>query len=267
MDDVMIALEDVSLHYANGRAPARPAVHKLSLAVRKGELVALLGGSGCGKTTTLKMINRLLEPTAGTIRVAGQDVRGVNPVALRRTIGYVIQGSGLFPHMTVAQNIAVVPRLLGWKDEQIAPRVSELLALVKLGDEVRHRLPRHLSGGQQQRVGFARALAARPPVMLMDEPFGALDPKVRDELREDFQKIRRQLGLTAVLVTHDMTEALRLADKIAVMNEGRLVCFATPRELVDHPDPYVHGLLWGPLEQTRREVEKLRGAALVGGVA
>jgi osmoprotectant transport system ATP-binding protein len=247
----MIVLEEVSKSYDG----VHFSVRDVSFRVPEGRLLALVGGSGCGKTTTLKMINRLIEPTAGVIRVNGKDVRAADPVTLRRSIGYVFQGIGLFPHLTIAENIAVVPRLLGWQKGQIDPRVDELLELVHLPPgEYRARMPRELSGGQQQRVGFARALAARPQVMLLDEPFGALDPVTRDGLREEFTAIRRKLGLTAVLVTHDMTEALLSADLIAVMNAGRLLQVGTPQELLARPaDEFVAALMATP----RRQAEQL----------
>jgi osmoprotectant transport system ATP-binding protein len=266
----MIVFDRVSKSYDGG---ATYTVRDVSFTVERGQLLVLLGGSGCGKTTTLKMINRLIEPSEGRIEVDGQDVCQRDPVLLRRDIGYVIQGSGLFPHMTVADNIAVVPRLLRWPAERIAKRVDEMLDLVQLDPgEYRARLPRQLSGGQQQRVGFGRALAAEPKVMLLDEPFGALDPVTRDKLREDFQRIRRRLNLTAVMVTHDMTEALLLADVIAVMDrvevgangqeekrfEGRLVRLGTPRELLTHPGhPQVKALLESP----KRQADELEALA------
>jgi osmoprotectant transport system ATP-binding protein len=226
----VIVLDDVKKSYDGCK---RFSVAGVSFRVPAGQLLALVGGSGCGKTTTLKMINRLIEPTAGRILVDGRDVGTVDPVTLRRTIGYVFQGIGLFPHMSIAENIAVVPRLLGWERSEIDRRIDELLDLVHLpAEQYRARLPRELSGGQQQRVGFARALAARPRVMLLDEPFGALDPVTRDDLREEFLAIRRKLGLTAVMVTHDMTEALLSADLIAVMNAGRILQLGTPQELL-----------------------------------
>jgi osmoprotectant transport system ATP-binding protein len=237
----------------------RYSVRDVSLCVPEGKLLVLLGGSGSGKTTTLKMINRLIEPTAGRILIEGRDVRTVDAVTLRRGIGYVLQGIGLFPHMTVAENIAVVPRLLGWTQERTEKRIDELLELVHLpAGEYRTRLPRQLSGGQQQRVGFARALAAGPRVMLLDEPFGALDPVTRDSLREDFLQIRRRLGLTAVMVTHDMTEALLSADLIAVMNEGRLVQVGDPHELLTAPaDDFVATLMATP----KRQADQLEALA------
>jgi osmoprotectant transport system ATP-binding protein len=246
----MIVLEKVSKAYDSGHV----AVRDVSLRVPAGQLLALVGGSGCGKTTTLKMINRLTEPSSGRIEVDGRNVRSVDPVQLRRAIGYVLQGSALFPHMTVAENIAVVPRLLDWPAARIDGRVDELLRLVHLPpDEYRGRMPRQLSGGQQQRVGFARALAAGPKVMLLDEPFGALDPVTRDELRNEFLQIRRQLRLTAVMVTHDMTEALLSADLIAVMSAGRLLRLGTPHELLTRPgDDFVAALMSSPKRQADR---------------
>src|SRR5262245_57301300 len=244
----MIVLDNVCKSYDGG---ATYSVFDVSLTVPTGSLLVLLGGSGCGKTTTLKMINRLIEPTSGRIEIHGRDVRAADPVELRRGIGYVFQGIGLFPHLTVADNVAVVPRLLGWAPGRIAARVDELLAMVHLPPEqYRDRFPRQLSGGQQQRVGFARALAAGPQVMLLDEPFGALDPVTRDGLREEFLGLRRRLGLTAVMVTHDMTEALLSADLIAVMNAGRLLRLGTPHELLTDPgDPFVAVLIDTPKRQ------------------
>src|SRR5262245_35687888 len=247
----MIILENVSKSFDGG---THYSVQNVSFHLPRGKLLALLGGSGCGKTTTLKMINRLIDPTSGRVVVDGRDVRQSDAVQLRRSIGYVFQGSGLFPHMTVAENIAVVPKLLKWPKDRIMVRVDELLELVKLpAAQYRDRLPRQLSGGQQQRVGFARALATGPKVMLLDEPFGALDPVTRDELREEFLSLRRRLGLTAVLVTHDMMEALLSADLIAVMNAGRLLQVGTPHELMTRPaDDFVAALMANPRNQTER---------------
>jgi osmoprotectant transport system ATP-binding protein len=246
----MIVLENVCKAYDGERY----AVRDVSLRVPPGQMLVLLGGSGCGKTTTLKMINRLIEPTSGRIAVNGQDVRAAHPVQLRRGIGYVFQGIGLFPHLTIGENVAVVPKLLGWPRPRIDKRVDELLEMVHLPPaEYRARLPGQLSGGQQQRVGFARALAAGPQVMLLDEPFGALDPVTRDELRGEFLQLRKRLGLTAVMVTHDMTEALLSADLVAVMNAGRLLQLGTPHELLTRPaDEFVAALMATPRRQAKQ---------------
>ena len=225
-------------------------VRDVSLRVRAGELVVLLGGSGSGKTTILKMINRLIEPTAGSVRLDGVDTADLPPHELRRRIGYVFQRIGLFPHLTVGENVAVTPGLLGWPPERIAARVDELLGLVELDPALRDRRPSELSGGQQQRVGVARALAAEPRVMLLDEPFGALDPVTRERLQQSFLHIRETLSLTTVFVTHDMTEALTLADRIAVLHEGRLLQLGTPRDLLTRPaDAYVDRLMSTPRRQ------------------
>ena len=233
------------------RYDAHVAVADLTLTVAEGELLVLLGGSGCGKTTTLKMVNRLVEPTSGRVRIDGEDVGSLPPHELRRRIGYAFQRVGLFPHMTVAENVAVTPSLLGWDAARVARRVDELLALVELDPaRVRDRRPDELSGGQQQRVGVARALAAEPRLMLLDEPFGALDPLTRDRIQQSFRRIRARLGLTAIFVTHDMSEALLLGDRIAVMDAGRLVQIGTPRELLTAPaDDVVRQLLETPRRQ------------------
>ena len=237
-------------------------VRDVTLTVEKGELLVLVGASGSGKTTTLKMINRLVEPSSGRVRIAGEDAAAVPPHVLRRRIGYVFQKIGLFPHMTVEENLAVPLSLLAWRADRIRDRVSELLSLVELDASLRSRFPAALSGGQQQRVGVARALAAEPALMLLDEPFGAIDPLTRDRLRETFVGIRRRLGLTAIFVTHDMAEALLLADRIAVMNEGRLVQVGAPRELLASPcDAYVERLLETPRRQARAFDALLGGGA------
>ena len=226
-----IELDAVSKRYGDA-----VAVDRLSLRIEAGELLALVGGSGSGKTTTLKMVNRLIEPDAGTIRIGGRDARSEPAPLLRRRIGYCFQQIGLFPHLSVAENVAVTPQLLGWTAERIRARVDELLALVELEPAAyRERVPAELSGGQQQRVGLARALAARPEVLLMDEPFGALDPLTRDTLQERFQEIRRALGVTTLFVTHDLGEALALGDRIAVLDHGVLVQVGTPAELLRAP--------------------------------
>ena len=244
-DPVMIQADGLTKRYGDA-----VVVDDFSLRVRAGELVVLLGGSGSGKTTTLKMINRLIEPTAGSVRLDGIDTAELPPHELRRRIGYVFQRIGLFPHMTVGENVAVTPGLLGWPPERIAARVDELLELVELDPALRDRRPGELSGGQQQRVGVARALAAEPRVMLLDEPFGALDPVTRERLQQSFLRIRTRLALTIVFVTHDMTEALTLADRIGVMHDGRLLQLGTPRDLLTRPaDDYVDRLMSTPRRQ------------------
>lgn len=239
-----IAVEQLSKIFP----PDIVAVEDVSFQVEDGSFAVLLGTSGSGKTTTLKMINRLIEPSAGRIFVGGEDVTDLPAEQLRRGIGYAFQGAGLFPHMSVAQNIAITPELLGWDKSQVRDRVDELLDMVNLPpDEFRDRLPSELSGGQQQRIGFARALAAKPSVVLLDEAFGALDPVTRDEVRAEFHAIHKRLGLTTILVTHDMAEALMLADQIMVMHEGRILQNATPNELVNQPaDDYVASLMDAP---------------------
>ena len=231
--DAMIRLEAVSKRYPDGTV----AVDALHLTVPRGEVCVLVGPSGCGKTTTMKMINRLIEPTSGRIVLDGEDVTHTDPVALRRRIGYVIQQVGLFPHQTVRQNIATVPRLLGWDRRRIRARVGELLELVGLDPGAfADRYPHQLSGGQQQRVGVARALAADPVVLLMDEPFSAIDPIGRDRLQGEFQRLQGEVGKTVVFVTHDIEEAVRLGDRIAVLSEGgHLEQYADPATLLGAP--------------------------------
>ncbi len=229
------------------------AVERLTLRVNEGEVVVLLGGSGCGKTTTLKMVNRLIEPSEGRILFNAADTREMPPHELRRAIGYCFQQVGLFPHMDVAQNVAITLRLLGWDANRRERRVNELLELVGLEPgSFRGRLPAELSGGQAQRVGLARALAASPRMVLLDEPFGALDPLTRDRLQRAFQDIRRTLGLSCLFVTHDMIEALLLGDRIAVMDRGRLVQLGTSEELLRRPaNAYVAALMDTPRRQAQ----------------
>jgi osmoprotectant transport system ATP-binding protein len=240
------------------RYDGAPAVTDVSFRVERGELVALVGDSGSGKTTTLKMINRLVEPDAGLVRVDGRDTATVEPHALRRSIGYVFQGTGLFPHMTVAENVAMPLRLLGWPRERAAERVAEVLALVELDAAHGTRRPAELSGGEQQRAGVARALAAAPPVMLLDEPFGALDALTRERLQQSFLSLRARLGITAVFVTHDVAEATLLGDRIGVMRGGRLVQLDTPSAIARRPaDEHVERLFDTPLRHARLVAERL----------
>jgi len=229
----VIRLAALVKHFAGA---THPAIDHLDLAVAAGEICVLIGPSGCGKTTTMRMINRLIEPDSGTIELGGRDVTHMDAVELRRGIGYVIQQVGLFPHMTIAANIGTVPHLLGWDDVRIARRVDELLDLVGMAHAAfRDRYPRELSGGQRQRVGVARALAADPPVLLMDEPFGAIDPINRARLQDEFLRIQRKLRKTVVFVTHDIDEAIKVGDRIALLRDGRLVQHATPAEMLAHP--------------------------------
>ena len=227
----MIDLQEVSRRYGDRRV-----VDRVSLSVAEGEFCVLIGPSGCGKSTTVKMINRLVPLTAGSIRIGGEDVMRVPIERLRRRIGYAIQSIGLFPHWTVEDNIATVPRLLRWPGRRVRDRVTELLELLRLDPEdYRAKYPQQLSGGQQQRVGVARALAADPEVLLMDEPFGALDPVTRDVLQSELARIHKKTGKTIIFVTHDVDEALRLASSIAIMDEGRLVQFGTPLDILERP--------------------------------
>jgi osmoprotectant transport system ATP-binding protein len=233
-----IELEDVSKQYPG---QSSPAVDRVTMRIPAGEIVVLVGPSGCGKSTTLKMINRLIEPTSGRITIGGTDVLTLDVDEHRRDIGYVIQHIGLFPHMRVADNIAVVPRMLGWERKRVTARVEELLELVGLPADYARRYPRELSGGQQQRVGVARALAADPPVMLMDEPFGATDPITRERLQNEFLRLQRELRKTIVFVTHDFDEALKLGDRIAVLRPQSVIAqYDTPKAILAAPaDDYV----------------------------
>lgn len=255
MSGPIIELAGVSHRYG-GHA----ALDGVELAVSEGEFVALVGGSGSGKTTLLKTINGLIRPEAGRVSVGGEDVLHGPPHILRRRIGYVFQEVGLFPHLTVAENIGITPKLLGWDRPRIADRVRTLLDLVALPADVADRSPSALSGGQRQRVGVARALAAEPQLMLMDEPFGALDPLTRDQLGADYQALHRRLGLTTLMVTHDMAEAVLLADRIVMMQAGRVVADGAPADLVSGAaDPAVRELLEAPRRQAERLRERLGG--------
>jgi osmoprotectant transport system ATP-binding protein len=231
----MIELQDVTKVYRSEEGEMT-AVDGVSMSVGEGEICILLGPSGCGKTTLLRMINRMIEPTRGTIRVNGQDIQQMDPYELRRSIGYVIQQTGLFPNMTVEQNVTVVPRLLGWDRVKIRNRYNELMDMMGLNpDEYRDRYPWELSGGQQQRIGVARALAADPPVMLMDEPFAALDPVIREHLQNELLRIQRTVRKTILFVSHQIDEAIRLGDTIAVFQSGKLMQHGTPDELLSRP--------------------------------
>ncbi|XVL96694.1 choline ABC transporter ATP-binding protein OpuBA [Bacillus subtilis] len=227
----MLTLENVSKTYRGGKK----AVNNVNLKIAKGEFICFIGPSGCGKTTTMKMINRLIEPSAGKIFIDGENIMDQDPVELRRKIGYVIQQIGLFPHMTIQQNISLVPKLLKWPEQQRKERARELLKLVDMGPEYVDRYPHELSGGQQQRIGVLRALAAEPPLILMDEPFGALDPITRDSLQEEFKKLQKTLHKTIVFVTHDMDEAIKLADRIVILKAGEIVQVGTPDDILRNP--------------------------------
>ncbi|MGE8207170.1 betaine/proline/choline family ABC transporter ATP-binding protein [Heyndrickxia sp. NPDC080065] len=227
----MLKFEHVTKVYKGGKT----AVEDLNLEFKSGEFIVFIGPSGCGKTTTMKMINRLIEPTSGSIYINGKNILEKDPVQLRREIGYVIQQIGLFPHMTIQQNISLIPKLLKWPEEQRRKRAKELLQLVNMTEDYLDRYPHELSGGQQQRIGVLRALAADQPLILMDEPFGALDPITRDSLQDEFKKLQQSLGKTIVFVTHDMDEAIKLADKLVIMRAGKLVQVGTPEEILREP--------------------------------
>ncbi|MEK5174477.1 betaine/proline/choline family ABC transporter ATP-binding protein [Heyndrickxia sp. FSL W8-0496] len=227
----MLKFDHVTKIYKGGKK----AVDDLNLEFKSGEFIVFIGPSGCGKTTTMKMINRLIEPTSGSIYINGKNILEKDPVQLRREIGYVIQQIGLFPHMTIQQNISLIPKLLKWPEEKRRDRAKELLKLVNMTEDYLDRYPHELSGGQQQRIGVLRALAADQPLILMDEPFGALDPITRDSLQDEFKKLQKSLGKTIVFVTHDMDEALKLADQIVIMRDGKLVQVGSPDEILREP--------------------------------
>jgi len=252
----IIELDDVSKNYGDAHALAR-----VTLAVAAGEFLAIVGPSGSGKTTLLRLINRLAEPSSGRVLVEHEDVRLADPPTLRRRIGYVFQGVGLFPHMTVGENVAITPRLIGWEKARRQARADELLQLVRLTPaEYRDRFPAALSGGERQRVGVARALAAEPKIVLMDEPFGALDALNRDAIGRDYRALHERLGLTTVMITHDLTEAVLLADRVVVVHQGRLIEEGTPHDLMTAPK---HAYVRELIETPRRQAARL-GALLEG---
>jgi osmoprotectant transport system ATP-binding protein len=240
-NQIAVEFSNVELRYNPNN---RPLVSGLNFTVNQGEALILLGRSGSGKTTTMKLINRLLMPTAGEVKVAGKSTLEWNPIELRRRIGYVIQEIGLFPHFTIERNVGIVPTLEGWKPLQIKTRVYELLQLVGLNPEqFAQRYPHELSGGQRQRVGVARALAADPPIMLMDEPFGALDPITRLDIQREFRRLQEELGKTVIFVTHDIQEALNLASRIGLMHDGKLIFLGTPDEFLQSQEPEARAFL------------------------
>jgi len=256
----VISFEAVSKVYDPG---TRPALDDVTLGIDEGAFVAIVGQSGSGKSTLLGMINRLIDPSAGMVRFEGDDIRNLDPIGLRRRVGYVFQDIGLFPHMTLAENIAITPRLLGWDEARRNARADELLDLVQLPPGTfRDRLPSELSGGQRQRVGVARAIAAEPHVVLMDEPFGALDLRTRDALSRDYRKLHHTLGLTTVMITHDVIEAVLLADRIAVLHDGRVAAFGTPHDLMSgNTSADVRALM----DMPRRQAERLTALMRDGG--
>ncbi|HET9760321.1 MAG TPA: betaine/proline/choline family ABC transporter ATP-binding protein [Nocardioidaceae bacterium] len=262
---VPIVLKDLTKKYPN---QAKAAVDSVNMEIPAGEIVVFVGPSGCGKTTTMRMINRLIEPTSGTITIGGEDVTGLDDVQLRRKIGYVIQQIGLIPHLSIAQNVALVPKLLKWDRKRVTERVDEMLTVVGLDPEqYRSRYPRQLSGGQQQRVGVARALAADPPIMLMDEPFGAVDPITRSRLQDEFLSLQQTLRKTIVFVTHDFDEALKIGDRIAVLREGSQIAqYDTPEAILAHPaDEFVEGFIGEGASLKRLHFERVDSLDLDAG--
>ena len=262
MNDPMIRLEGVTKRYPG---QDKPAVEHIDLDIPEGEIVIFVGPSGCGKTTLMKMINRLIEPTSGRIFMEGKDVTRVNPDHLRRRIGYVIQQIGLFPHMTIRDNIATVPKMLGWDGARTDARVDELLDLVGLDAAVfRSRYPKQLSGGQRQRVGVARALAVDPPVMLMDEPFGAIDPITRNRLQNEFLRLQAEIGKTIVFVTHDIDEAIKMGDRIAILRDGATIAqYDTPKHILSAPaDDFVADFVGSGASLKRLNLSRVRDVEL-----
>ena len=260
----VVTFEHVTKRYGPPGTP--PAVDDLSLTIPAGEICVLVGPSGCGKTTTMRMINRLVEPTSGRITIDGQDVRDLPAVELRRGIGYVIQQVGLFPHLTVGENVAIVPRLLRWSEPRVGERVEELLEVVGLDPGVyRGRYPASLSGGERQRVGVARALAADPPVMLMDEPFGAVDPILRDRLQNELLRLQAKVGKTIVFVTHDVDEAIKMADRVAILRRGGILAqFDTPEAILAAPaSSFVEHFVGADRGLKRLSLAKVRDLQLI----
>ena len=258
MTETMIELVELTKQFPGQK---QPAVDRLSLSVPRGEIVVLVGPSGCGKTTSMELVNRLIEPTSGHIVLDGEDVTTADPDQLRRRIGYVIQETGLLPHRTIAQNIATVPRLIGWDKGRIGERVDELLGLVGMDPEAyRSRYPKQLSGGQRQRVGVARAMAADPPVMLMDEPFGAIDPITRERLQNEFLRLHQQIQKTVIFVTHDIDEAIKMGDKIAVLrDQSHIAQFDTPENILTSPaDDYVADFIGAGASLKRLNLSRVR---------
>lgn len=256
-----ISLQGLTKSFGNGK----PAVDHLDLEIPQGEIVILVGSSGCGKTTTMKMINRIIEPTSGRIILEGEDVTKIDPDQLRRRIGYVIQQIGLFPHMTIAENIATVPGLLGWDRKKAAARVDELLTTVSMDPAIyRDRYPKELSGGQRQRVGVARALSGDPDVMLMDEPFGAIDPITRDRLQNEFLRLQQEVKKTIVFVTHDIDEAIKMGDRIAIMRDGAQIAqYGTPEEILTNPaDDFVADFIGSGASLKRLNLSRVRDIEL-----
>jgi len=262
MNDPMIRLDGVTKRYPGQE---RAAVERIDMDIREGEIVIFVGPSGCGKTTLMRMINRLIEPTSGRIFIQGDDVTRGNPDQLRRRIGYVIQQIGLFPHMTIGENIATVPKMLGWDKARISNRIDELLELVGLEARIfRARYPKQLSGGQRQRVGVARALAVDPPVMLMDEPFGAIDPITRDRLQNEFLRLQQEIGKTIVFVTHDIDEAIKMGDRIAILREGATIAqYDTPEHILSAPaDDFVADFVGAGASLKRLNLSRVRDVEL-----
>jgi osmoprotectant transport system ATP-binding protein len=255
--EAMIRLENLTKTFPG---QDEPAVEELSMEIPEGEIVVLVGPSGCGKTTTMKMVNRLIEPTSGRIYLEGEDVTKTNPDRLRRRMGYVIQQIGLFPHMSIADNIATVPKMLGWDKKRISERTDELLEMVSIDLSYRDRFPKELSGGQRQRVGVTRAMAADPPVLLMDEPFGAIDPITRDRLQNEFLRLQQEIKKTIIFVTHDIDEAIKMGDRIAILRQrSRIAQYDTPERILTNPaDDFVEDFIGSGASIKRLSLSRVR---------